>query len=376
MVRNNPVQYAALVVFVINVVLMMGLIALKSTHRARDLNALTRRSEYRRLLSRHIAFENCTDPITPAMLSDPAFIDALLEVRNALSGEQGRSIRGIIDRREVTTHQVARLRSRFPLGRRLRSAVILAELGDTSSVDALMEHLDDREPEIRIQAARGLARMKWTPAVEALVTRFGGETPWVRTRFADTLAAFGAGATWPLIAYIRVNHEFDHEGPAAAIRALATIGDDQAAKPLMEILHETTNPEIKLAAIETLGSLGSPIAVPTLQAVARSDDWRIRAKSMTALADIGDPHCLDVLSKSLNDREWWVRHNAAEGLAHVRGGLDRLYDALVGEDRLAADAAAEALADSGELAAARQRETSGNAHIRDRQLLTYMGADR
>lgn len=370
-----PIELIALVIFTVNAVLVAGLIALKTVHRNRDRRASRRRAEYSKVLSRHIAFANCTDPITEKMVSDPAFIDALVDVRNALAGEEGRSLRGLVDRQGLTQHQVARLRSRFPLGRRLRAAVILAELGDESSVGALMEHLHDNEPEIRIQAARGLARMQWTPAIESLVARFTSETPWVRARLADTLAAFGAKATAPLVAYIRVNHRFETQGPAAAIRALGVIGDDDAVKPLVEILQGASDTEVRLAAVETLGTLANPLAVPALESAAGATDWRVRAKSMTALGEIGAPGSLDVLSDGLRDREWWVRRNAAAALIRVRGGLDRLYDALTGDDRYAADAAAEALADSGELAAARQRESSDAAELRDLVLLGHMAGD-
>lgn len=372
---TNSVQVAALVILALNAILTGALITLKAVHRRRIARARLRRAEYRRLISRHLTFDNCTDPITARMVVDPAFIDALLEIRGAISGEGGSSLGGIMNRHGLTKHQVRRLRARFPLGRRLRAAVILAELGDETSIEALMEHLDDQEPEIRIQAARGLARMKWTPAIDALVSRFGTETPWVRSRFADTLAIFGTEATWPLIAYIRVNHEFYAEGPVAAIRALGVVGDDAAVRPLIEIFHGARNPEIVIACIETLGLLGNPLAGPALRSSARASDWRVRAKSMTALADIGDSESVDILGHALGDRDFWVRHNAAAGLTRLRGGSDRLYDALVGKDRLAADTAAEALVDSGDLAAARHRESAGVEEDHDRLLLAHMGKD-
>lgn len=365
-------QVAALITFAVTTLLMAGLIVLKTVNRHRRARRRRRKTAYMGLVSRHIAYENCTDPITVGMASDPAFIDALIDVRNALAGHRGQTLRGIVDRHGITARQVARLRSPFPLGRRLRAAVVLAELGDESAVDALIEHLGDREPEIRIQAARGLGRMRWTPAIDAVVARFSIETPWVRTRFAATLINFGAEATWPLLAYITVNHPFESAGPAAAIRTLGAIGDDQAVQPLIEVLHNATDPEVKLATIETLGALASPSAGPVLRIAARSADWRVRAKSMTALADIADIGSLGILSGGLNDPEWWVRRNAAAALARVRGGTDRLYDAIAGDDRFAADAAAEALADVGELSAARQRVEAGQGRTRDLALLGHM----
>jgi HEAT repeat protein len=372
MTGHEAAQLSVLIVFATNALLVAGLIVLKTIHRVRDTRRRRRKTSYMALISRHIAYVDCTDPITSKMAADPAFLDALIDVRNAVLGPEVVTLRGIVDRHGVIDRQMSRLESPFPLGRRLRAAVALAELGDESAAMRLMRHLDDREPEIRIQSARGLGRMGWTPAIDAIVARFPIETPWVRSRFADSLIGFGPDATWPLIAYVRINHHFESEGPVAAIRTLAAIGDDQAAQPLIEILHTATDAEIRIAAIETLGDLGSSRALPVLRNQARSADWRIRAKAVSAIGGIGDPGSTVLLERSLTDPDWWVRRNAAAALAQVPGGIDGLYDALVGDDRFAADAAAEALADAGELVAARRRFEDGETMERDRRLLEHM----
>lgn len=369
------IQIVVLVVFVVDSLLLAGMLVLKTVHRLRVERHDRRRSAYVSLISRHIVHEHCTDPVTDEISQDPAFLDALIDVRNAVLGPELDTLHGIVDRYGVARRQESRLRSPFPVGRRLRAAVALAEMGDESSADVLMEHLSDHEPEIRIQAARGLGRMKWTPAIDTIVERLGTEIPWVASRFADTLITFGRKATWPLIAYVRVNQRFESKGPALAIRTLAAIGDDEAVKPLMEVLDRATDPEIVIAAVETLGVLGSPLAGGRLEQAARSPDWRIRAKAAKALGDLGDPSAATVLSDTLTDRNWWVRRNSAAALARLPGGLDHLYRALNGSDAYAADAAAEALADTGELVEARRRMDEGSPTVKDLALLGHM-ADR
>ncbi|MGH8945970.1 MAG: HEAT repeat domain-containing protein [Acidimicrobiia bacterium] len=364
-----------LVAFVVDSLLLIGLLVVKTVHRRLAERRARRRSAYVSLISRHIVHEYCTDPITTEMAEDPAFLDGLIDVRNAVVGPELDTLHGIIDRFGVVRRQEARLRSPFPLGRRLRAAVALAEMGDDTSANVLMEHLGDHEPEIRIQAARGLGRMRWTPAIDVIVARLGTEIPWVASRFADTLLNFGRKATWPLLAYIRVNHRFETKGPVLALRTLASIGDDEAVRPVMEILDQATDPEIAIAAVETLGVLGSPLAADRLREAAHSLDWRIRAKSVAAFGDIGDPSAAPVLADSLTDDNWWVRRNSAAALARIPGGFDHLYQALNGPDRYAADAAAEALADTGELVAARRRMDEGSPTVRDLALLGHM-ADR
>lgn len=372
---TNLVQIVVLVVFVVDSLLLVGLLVLKTVHRLLAERHERRRSAYMSLISRHIVHEYCTDPITTEMAEDSAFLDALIDVRSAVVGPELDTLHGIVDRFGVVKRQEARLRSPFPLGRRFRAAVALAELGDETSVGVLMEHLSDHEPEIRIQAARGLGRMRWTPAIDAIVARLGNEIPWVASRFADTLINFGRKATWPLLAYIRVNHRFESKGPALALRTLASIGDEEAVNPVMEILDQATDPEIAIAAVETLGVLGSPLSGERLREAARSPDWRIRAKAVAALGDIGDPSAAPILANSVTDENWWVRRNSAAALARLPAGIDHLYEVLNGPDAYAADAAAEALADTGELVAARKRMEEGGPTVKDLALLGHM-ADR
>src|SRR5690606_25959677 len=238
----------------------------------------------------------------------------------------------LVARHGVVDELVSDLRRSFPKVKRLRAAMALAELADDEAVPVLLEHLDDREPEIRVQAARGLGRMKWTPAIDAIVARFGMETPWVRARFADTLIGFGSAATWPLVAYVTVNHRHETAGPVAAIRTLAAIGDDEGVKPLIEVLHAGADPEVAIAVIEALGHLENPMAAPVLRSATRDADWRIRAKAVTALGLLADTESLEDLAAALHDPEWWVRRNAAAALGVIPGGLDRLYEALTGRD--------------------------------------------
>lgn len=372
---TQTLMIAILVVFTADAVLLSAMILLKTVHRHIVQNQAGRRREYLLMLSRHLASPNHTVPIGRRIAEDPAFLDAVIDLRNAVAGPAVDRLSGILGGSGIVERQSARLRRRFPLGRRLQAAVFLAELGDESSVAILLEHLSDQEPEIRIQCARGLSRMQWTPGIDAIVARLSVETPWVRARFADTLIGFGNKATWPLLAYIRFNHRFETEGPAAAIRTLATIGDIQAGPVLIEILGEAEDPEVQIALVEALGSVGGPHAHTILGERLQSGDWRLRAKAGSALGDIGDPSAIPTLFHSLEDENWWVRRNSASAMARLPGGIPALYAALKIDDAFAKDAAAEALADAGELIAARQRVQDGGGSGQDRLLLSHMHGD-
>ena len=363
------------VVFSVDIILLLGLVSLKAVHRRRREAHDRRRAAYVAVLSRHLAFEHHTDPIGPNAGDDDAFLDAVIDLRNIVSGAEIETLAGIVDRVGLAKKQTARLKRRHPLGGRLRAAVSLAEMGEESTAPVLIEYLDDREPEVRIQCARGLGRMQHTAAIDAILDRFGLEEAWVRARFADTLVSFGAKATWQLVAYIRVNLDYDdNQGVIEAIRVLGTIGDREVGPTLARILDVTIDPEVSIAVIEALGAVGGPLAIPPLERTFRSPDWRLRAKSASSLGLIGDPSVTPIVVTGLEDENWWVRRNSAAALASLPNGEAMLIKAIESPDVFARDAAAEALADSGALTAARERLETGQETEGDRLLVEYVSA--
>ena len=354
-------EIGTFVIYLIDVVLLVLLVGLKTAHRRRVLHHDQRRQDYLGLLSRHVSYDDCTDPITPRIAEDPAFLDALIDVREVLSGHELGNLEAIVAEHGVSTRLVKHLRSRFPLGRRLRAAVALAEIGDISSAPAMIVHLSDHEPDVRIESARGLARLRWTPAIDDIVARFAIEDTPVRARFADSLVGFGTTATWPLLAYVRVNHRSEDAGPALALRTVGRIRELAAARSILDMIEEKPSLEVMIAAIEALGDIASPDSTGRLQSLLTDDRWQVRAKSATSLGKISESSSVPLLRTALRDSNFWVRRNAASALTQIPDGKAALYQALDGDDPYAADAAAEALADMGELVAARRRFDAGTS---------------
>ena len=364
---------AVTVMFAVSMLLLVAVVVFKWANGRRLAARQKRRAAYLKLLSQHVAAPGSTAEISIKEADDDAFIDALIDIRHALSGSSIDSLDGVIDRSGLIRHQAKGLRSRFPLGRRLRAVVSLAEIGDPGGARILMHHLKDRVPEIRVQSARGLARMRHTAAIDVILDRFPEETRWVQSRFAETLALFGRDAVWPLIAWVRVNH--NHQGDSGVteiIRILGIIGDSEVGPALAELLYTAEDPEIRIAIIETLGIIGGPLALRPLRRMIQSEDWRIRAKAATAFSKIGDPSINPILREGLGDQSWWMRRNCAAALASLPGGIDLLYEAIDSPDQFTRDAAAEALADCGELIAARDRLEAGESDPRDAALIGYM----
>ncbi|HZD22388.1 MAG TPA: HEAT repeat domain-containing protein, partial [Acidimicrobiia bacterium] len=170
MFYSEIVGLSTVAIYAVDTVLLVGLVSLKVVHRRRAQRHKQRRQHYVGVLSSYLS-DNVSEPITPEVAKDPAFLDALIDIRGVVTGPALDSIEAIVANHGVTEELKRRLESRLPLGRRLRAAVALAEIGDSSAVDTMIRHLSDTEPEIRIECARGLARLKWTPAIDHIVER-------------------------------------------------------------------------------------------------------------------------------------------------------------------------------------------------------------
>lgn len=365
-------RMAVIVVFALNALMLAVILVAKPVNRRRQDLHQRRRLAYVGLLSRHLASEDHRANLGRRVAEDRAFLDALIDMRSIVAGSEAEALGDIVDRYDIARQQARKLESRLGANRRLRAAVALAELADDTAAPVLMRHLSDREQEIRIQCARGLGRIRWGPGIAAILARLELETPWVRSRFADTLIDWGTAATWPLVSYIRVNHQLGPTGVPTAIRTLGALGDTQAVVPLLEILEDSGDPEVQIAVVESLGQLAAPVAFDPVEKAARSEDWRLRAKAATALATLGDESVVPTLALGLEDDHWWVRRNSAAALTRFPSGIDVLYRALGSDDVYARDAASEALADAGEVIAARERIERGSARKRDLDLVSHV----
>jgi HEAT repeat protein len=365
-------RVAVTVVFALNGLMLAVILIVKPLHRARDDRHRRRRSTYIALLSRHLASDSGKVEMGRKVAEDQAFLDALIDLRSVIGGEEAEMLGDLVDRFDIARKQSVNLRRRIRTDRRLRAAVALAELADETAAPTLMAHLADSEQEVRVQCARGLGRMRWRPAITAILDRFETETPWVRSRFADSLVDYGTEATWPLISYIRVNHRLAAPGVPSAVRTLGAIGDTEAVPSLLEVLEDSTDAEVQIALVETLGRIGGPMAFDPVEKAARSEDWRLRAKAATALATLGDDSVIPTLALGLEDENWWVRRNSAASLSHFPQGVEVLYAALLSPDPFARDAASEALAEAGEVLAARSRIESNGAEPRDFDLVNHV----
>ena len=294
---------------------------------------------------------------------DPLFHEVLLQYVDVVAGDERDQLERLISSIDLRYRLVIQLKSSRRVSRRMTAAGYLAVIASPEIEWALIEALESPTAEIRIQAARGLAKVKSETAIPQLVHMLLTDTPWVAERIADQLVAYGSVAVPFLMENIRDEHRGHLVDPrilAAAVRILGMIGDLKAASAV-EPLLEHPNREVRVAAAAALGSAGTAHSIPSLLTALDDPEWEVRAASASALAAFSDPSATEPVARLLRDGSWWVRQNAAAALMEILGGMDALIAALEGDDAYARDAALQQLGLNGVIRKARAAVSEGEA---------------
>ncbi len=141
---------------------------------------------------------------------------------------------------------------------------------------ALLRHLD---PVMRKRAALELGRFPNKQAVEALNEALADQNVSVRIE---------------------------------AARSLRIIGDNQAVEPLLQVLHNDSDPVLEHESVTTLGKLGDPRAVEPLISIVKNQNSAARGNAANALAELGDKRAIEPLIEFLNefDEDSWEAASA------------------------------------------------------------------
>jgi HEAT repeat protein len=215
-----------------------------------------------------------------ASRDDHALTEILAELAPALTGESREAIAHHFE----TSGAIARVSRRLADPRAHRRAEHAALLGDMCSPLAevpLLQALNDRDPDVRLAAARSLGRLR------------------------------PRGAAGPLL------YALAQGLVPRAVAANALIGIGAAALPGIRNLLSDAEPAARANAVELLGRLGNPRDSLALRARLGDDAPLVRRRACEALARLGADDACDALEELLTDEAAEVRMSAAEALAMV-----------------------------------------------------------
>jgi HEAT repeat protein len=229
---------------------------------------------------------------------------------------------------------------------RAEAAEKLGQMGSEKATQALVTHMTDPVPEVRVRAARSLGLIRTSEALRPLTRALSDPGRWSAIRVAGILIGAGDEAVEILL------QEFDRMPLHAKISAIDIFGRIRSLKAiaLLRDLLGDPEPDIRARAAFALGSIGDPTSAPHLVHALSDSAWAVRAMAAKALGRLKEEQSIDALCASLGDQQWWVRANAAEALKNKgMRGMGALLAMLDSKDAYAAQQAVQMLQESGVL---------------------------
>ena len=194
----------------------------------------------------------------------------------------------------------------------------------------------------RVMAAKAIANLKDTTAVNALLYCLNNKKENYKIRFAcaDALGKIGDKyAVAPLIEVVRDEDEKSVYLRESAASALGMLGDLRAVESLVGIL-ETKNGLIdkftflKERVLEALGKLnvgGNKRVFNALKKSLKDESPQIRINAIEALMESGCEEAVSLIKESLDDNNDEVKQNALIALYNMKGR--QILDEIISENR-------------------------------------------
>ena len=199
--------------------------------------------------------------------------------------------------------------------------------------DDLLKALKDDDATVRARAVASLAILGDQRAMDPLMHILVHDPdPDTRQKASDAVAVLTTPRpTKPSIegslAKLRSSDSFQR---LAGAQDLDKARDKAAVAPLLTLLAEERDVDVRRAAVTALGDLGDEIAVPTLIGIAKHDSLQVRQYAVAALATLDDGRAVEPLAQLTRDDEPTMRIYSLRALAFLRreGSLPPMIDAL------------------------------------------------
>lgn len=216
------------------------------------------------------------------------------------------------------------------IGARLRGCALLGWTGKSMKVDlALVRALDDRQRQVRVEAACALAlRQPERKVLRDILDRLREASALASDRVRDAVRRLSPGHAAELAGMLKTA-----DSPRLRVLildGLASAGDltwtDVVAKEL-----ESAAPTVREAAVKTLSRLADPTHIPAVALLVRDEDYRVRLAAARFAAEMGPaPDTLSMLSALARDPHFEVQQVAVFSLAETGGAA---WDELANADQ-------------------------------------------
>lgn len=304
------------------------------------------------LVTAYLAGREKAPAVVAALQSDPdRALSLLMEISDRLEPDTRTPLHPLFTSLPLREKEAAALQHRR-WERRLQAAERLGYLGDSVSVPALLDALQDPVLAVRFAAARSLAALGEPGAIPQIALAFDLPGEMNQRRVAETLFEFGPDGKRELLAIVRnKDRVYSDNAVGMATRVLGMLRAPEAAAPLADLLgHEDFR--IRLNAVRSLGLIGDRGATDAVAPLCSDPAWEVRNAAVQALGRLQAERHLAKLTEALRDSSWWVRFSAAQAMWELgASGREALSAAMTGDtDRYARDMSRQVLEEHGALA--------------------------
>lgn len=195
---------------------------------------------------------------------------------------------------------------------RAQIAKVLARFKNDAAQDALHRLLEDGHKLVRLAALEGLAQMDANMDVARLCKMIKDPDLKIQSKAIDTIVKLNHPRTVQyLLDPLQDESEYARRG---AVEILNEIGNANAIKDLL-IAIKDRDWWVRSRAADALGNIGGKKVVEAVIALIKDDDEFVRRSAVEIINATKDDRTYDALIKALEDSDWWVRERAIDGLA-------------------------------------------------------------
>lgn len=202
---------------------------------------------------------------------------------------------------------------------RAGAAEALGEIGLEESVSALTKVVNSEKLKwdlSKVKAVEALGKIGLDESVTILVQALNDKDDDVRTHAAMALGQIGSKVAIDPLVLVLQNDQSDFVVSSAA-EALIKIDRESSISIFLDSLN-SDNEITRHNAADALGSIGSIIAVKPLLTVLKNDQQRdVRDSAVKALGKIGSEEAILGIKEALQDKDNYVRESAAWALSEL-----------------------------------------------------------
>jgi HEAT repeat protein len=204
----------------------------------------------------------------------------------------------------------------------------LGKFGDTRAVEALINVLlTNKDYDARFEAAEALGQLGDPRAVEPLIVALKNRHELYHDSMcrysAEALIKIGKPSVEPLISVIKlsekkVRDDIGKNIQLEVVNALGKLRDTRAVEPLIYLLRNEFEYEIRKNSARVLGLLGDTRSIESLVNALTDENWQVRGEATYALRKFVSPRIIELLINLVqNDENNEVRGSAATVLAEI-----------------------------------------------------------